>query len=381
VVSTLHPRDEKVLTAKAIAYEALAGREQSLRREGEDRFQEVDSSIGSIETLKRAGLAHISLDKFLQDAVDYLDARLTPTFEDPAALKAYIAHLKLVIRKPVSLTKQCQKWFAEMQTIGERYLKQYSLSLDTLPKMQLGLEVYRDCRLRGLSGKTDEKDGERVICVYYATKKFSFESYFAIPYILSHEFWCHGLSKRCSGQRNLAEEKLAFGCSPRDAFEEGWMDSVQHRILLAEMERILGSSRLLPHFERHCTACYTERNDRATRSGLYYGTLVADYFWNFLEQWAIELGNVDARHLFFQLSLDINALDYPAEAKGELVDVLARRLGAQDPEEELRPSVIANFDRKIAASKKQLAADLKPLISGSSIRPDNLFKVLKISVI
>jgi hypothetical protein len=159
------------------------------------------------------------------------------------------------------------------------------------------------------------------------------------------------------------------------------MDSVQHRILSAEMEGVLGSSPLQPHFERHCTACYGERNDRATRTGLYYGTLTADYFWNFLQQWSKELGNVDAKRLFFQLSLDINALNWPAETKGELVDVLARRLGVQDSEEDLRPSVISDFDHRIAARKEQLAKELKPLISEGAIHPEELFKVLKIGVI
>lgn len=80
MVNDLHPRDEKVLTAKAIAYEVLARREQSLRNEGEDRFRELEASSASIENLPSAGAAHVSLDKFLQEVVAYLDVRLTPTF-------------------------------------------------------------------------------------------------------------------------------------------------------------------------------------------------------------------------------------------------------------------------------------------------------------
>jgi hypothetical protein len=75
VVSELHPPDEKVLTAKAIAYEVLTRRELSLRNEREDRFRELESSIASIENLPSAGAAHVSLDKFLQE-VDQLRPRM-----------------------------------------------------------------------------------------------------------------------------------------------------------------------------------------------------------------------------------------------------------------------------------------------------------------
>src|SRR5713226_3987657 len=122
VVTDLHPRDEKVLTAKALAYEVLAQREQSLRKEGDDRFREVDESIGSIETLPGAAEAQVSLDKFLGEALAYLDGRLTRTFKKPGPVKAYLAQLRQTIKNPVSITTQCQRWLAALHAIGARYL-------------------------------------------------------------------------------------------------------------------------------------------------------------------------------------------------------------------------------------------------------------------
>jgi hypothetical protein len=378
VVTDLHPRDEKVLTAKALAYEVLAQREQSLRKEGDDRFREVDESIGSIETLPGAAEAQVSLNTFLGEALAYLDGRLTRTFKKAGPVKSYLAHLQQTIKNPVSITTQCQQWLAALHAIGARYLKQYSLSPAAIPKMRLGMDVDSSCCLRGLSGKTEEEDKERTIWVYYTTKEFRLESYFAIPYILSHEFWCHGLSKRCSGQKNPSEEPPVFGCSPKDAFEEGWMDFVQHQILSDEIRRIIGDGGLHPVFRRHCTGCYEERNDRAKRNDLYYGGLVAEYFLGFLGQWSEHLGGMDARHLFYQLSLDLNALGCSGEAKGELVDELAWRVGAQAPGEEMRPAVAKQYDHRIEKSKKYLASGLRSMMSDRGILPNHFLKMLKI---
>ncbi len=374
----LHPRDEKVLTAKALAYEVLAQREQSLRKEGEDRFTEVDLSVRSIENLPGAGAAHVSLDRFLDEALEYLERRLTPVFKKPAPVKAYLTQLQQTFKSPVRITTQCEQWLDALHGVGQHYLNEYSLSPSAIPKMQLRQDVDQTCRLRGLSGKTEEEDDQRTIWVYYATKEFRLESYFAIPYILSHEFWCHGLSKRCSGEKNPSDQTTVFGCSPKDAFEEGWMDYVQHEILLAEISKIVGGYRLAPVFARHCTACYEDRNDRVHRNDLYYGTLVADYFLRFLEQLSAVVRGIDARHLFYQFSLDLNALDCSSDAKGEVLDELARRLGVQASDEEIRPSVALDYDRRIAGSRKQLAAEVQSMISGGGIRPDSFFKLLKI---
>ena len=152
------------------------------------------------------------------------------------------------------------------------------------------------------------------------------------------------------------------------------MEYVQFEILKLEMLNVLRNPNKEPLFATQCNASYVSRNDPKKNSETYYGVLIANRFQSFLRQ---HCGFEKGSGIFFQFSLDLNALVCSADLKSDLTLRLGKQLGIVAPDEALPVSALREFDRRSISRLNELAAQLKGPLKGGAIRPEDLCKMLK----
>src|SRR6266403_3960230 len=372
--------DEKILTAKALAFDVFVLHERAWLADRAEAVERLEQSVDGFGSLAVASDSTERLEEFLDHGIAFLESSLGPVLgDDSPLLLVYVSHLNQSRKKWLPISVQAEQWLGRMQKLGQKYLGQCSKEKLTVPKVRLYSDMQqKSCPLHGLGGLTDEEEGERVIWIFYFPPDFCLEGYFSIPYVLSHEFWCHAWSGLApKGAKRKSKSEL-FGCSPRNIFEEGWMDYVQFKILEKEMEAILGESSRVATFQDQSEAFHQLRNSRSGYRPVRYGALAARQFHGFLEQYADQLKVSDPDALFFQVSMDLNLLPGLADAKCDLVVEVGHHLGVFAPEEKGRSFIERNWNKNVDEKRKWLAGEIGKALKDSYLSPVDLFKILKV---
>jgi hypothetical protein len=372
--------DEKILTAKALAFDVFVLHERVWLTDHAEAVERLEQFIDGFGSLAVASDSTVDLEEFLNHGIAFIETSLGPVLgDDSPLLAAYVSHLKQSRKKWCPISTQAEQWLGSMLELGRKYLDQCSRREVTVPKVRLYSDMQeKSSPLQGLGGKTDEEGGERVIWIFYFPPHFRLESYFSIPYVLSHELWCHVLSGLASGGGRTKGKSEIFGCSPRNIFEEGWMDYVQFKILEKEMETVLGESGRIAAFQDRSEAFHQLRNSRAGYRPVRYGALAARQFHGFLELYAEQLKVSDPDALFFQISIDLNLLQGLTDAKCDLVVELGRVLGVFAPEERGRASIERNWIKQIEGKRGLLANEIGKALKNGHLSPAEFFKILRI---
>jgi hypothetical protein len=375
----LHPVDEKTLTAKAMAFSVLLKHEHRWSKEEPGALLRLEESIRAAGVLQGASTASVGLPVFLKEHRDYIRSTVAPLVAKPSALlDPLLDDLDGVGRNFVPLSKQAERWLANIQTVGNEYLKRHATRKVKLPRIHLYHEANpSNCALRGLGGVTHEENGERIIWLSYDPERFGRDTYFSIPYVLSHEFWCHAISRL--PLKKGADRTSVFGADPANAFEEGWMDYIQLGIFQRELSRIVATD--LVHFDDHAESFHHERNRQPGNQFVHLGVMAAKRFEALLDQHEREWGLSDSTSTFLQASLDLNLLPDHEDAKSDLVVELAGHLGVSAPEEGTRLALARDRDRLLEAKRRALAAGIKRALSKGNLDPVDFIKLLKIKPI
>jgi len=385
----LHPFDEHVLTAKAMAFSVLEQHAQFWTDEHLPLLAELEAAIGTAELLRTAARENVALTTFLKDYVGSIDTRVRPLVKkSPELFDAYLDNLQGAQSDWSPITQQADRWFDRLKIIGADYLQRFTTEKTKMPPIRLEQKVSpQHCTLRGLGGVTDEDKSGRIITLFYDREAFGKHSFPSIPYILSHEFWCHGLSRLVAEEtrnespprvNNEEDSDMPFGTDPANGFEEGWMDFVQLKILERELHRFTDIPQFEALFHSHSTSCQSERNSQHGNAVVRHGVTVAERFYSFLEQSFDSLTVAELDAAFLGTSLDLNLLSSHLSDKPGLVIDLGYKLGVSAARERIRAGLNRDGDVALVSRRAQLRLDLAAIRTSSGFPPHALLKLLKI---
>jgi hypothetical protein len=371
------PEEDWALTAKAAAYRAFALHEVELFASGVG-----EEPAAKVETLKLIqGIHALKLETpdgeaFFGEVGDHLSSSLKRLFSpDSLALNYFLDSFRSETQKFGSIRDEINSWLTALLTVSNTYFTTADL---IRPVLKLKCEIDRDLKL-GVSGKTEPnsgnlKEADRHIVLIFNPAAFDHESYFAIPYVLSHEFWCHGLSRWVRVQGPAADGWT--GCSPLDSWEEGWMDYVQFQILKNQVTQVLPNPASLESLMvRYGNLYAVERyaGDELILRG--NGYQAADSFHRFLncreKYLGIDLTSSSADELFTLLSLDLNSIECDAKIKQSFVKWVWAFLNPSQSEHWRRS------DASLVAQRTALQQILADNINESLVKPKRL-NVLKL---
>jgi hypothetical protein len=385
--SPLHPFDEHVLTAKAMAFSVLARHAHFWTDEHRPLLVQLETAIGRAELLRSAARENVALPTFLKDYIKDIEKNFGPLVKkNPELFQRYLNELRRVQKNWPPIAQQVQKWFDNLKIIGADYLNRLSTEKPKLPPIRLEQAVSpADCTLRGLGGVTDEDKDGRFIKLFYDREAFGKESFLSIPYVLCHEFWCHGMSRlvarKTKGDPHAEEceeeDDVPFGTDPANGFEEGWMDFVQLEILGRELERFLGMPQFAALFHKHSASCQTERNEQDGNAVVLQGVMVAEWFYDFLERTFENLTARELESVFLQTSLDLNLLSHHLNDKPELVINLGYKLGVSASREYVPPAAMRDRDLAVYSRREQLRLELSAMMTPTGIPVYEFLKLLK----
>lgn len=311
--------DEKVLTAKAAAFRAVALNEKHMFTDtsGSQRSQaktEVLRTIYSLHAFDQVLNNATSSEEFLSNVRQYLSNSLTVYFERQSlSLSDFISSFDGEARRYKSIAHEVDDWLKRLMKLTREHLRRSAFSVK-IPPIRLNLTV-DDQQSKGVAGKTDHENGDRLITILFNPAKFTLESYFALPCVLSHELWCHALAC-CHDEDNFVRESKWNGCSPADSWEEGWMDHLQFQILENEMSAIAPNAAALEALFAQCSLGYlSARHADQSMISRGIGARACYAFHRFLRQYYRGL----ADDLLIQISLDINVLTCENELKQNFV--------------------------------------------------------------
>jgi hypothetical protein len=389
VPSPLHPFDEHVLTAKAMAFSVLARHSHLWIDEHLPLLADLETAIRKAESLRKVARENVALSTFLKVYVGSIEAEVGPLVKkNPQLFEGYLADLQGIQTDWPPISQQVARWFDNLRIIGADYLERSTTEKPKLPPIRLQQRVNpEDCTLRGLGAVTNEDGGGRIITLFYDREAFGKESFLSIPYMLSHEFWCHGLSrltakKMAKGERqNEDDEEISegpFGTDPANGFEEGWMDFVQLEILGKELHLFIGMPPFEALFHSHSASCQFERNAQKGNAVIRHGVTVADRFYRFLEQAFENLSVKELKSVFLQTSLDLNLLPHRLSDKPDLVINLGHQLGVSAAGERVRPAVVRDRDLAILSMHDQLRLDLSAMLTQTGFPANELLNLFKL---
>ena len=217
--------------------------------------------------------------------------------------------------------------------------------------------------------------GGRQITIYLKSDSLDFESYFKIPSLLSHEFWCHALANLANltpGQ----ERSTWRGCDPQNPWEEGWMDFVQNLILRASDFPLPPGHLpcLTPPLYRASTLNEVLRADPANGIQRAAGWNSAMFVMSFFRQYYSRFRPDD---LLIDLSLKLNAINELPEKKTRVVAFFRKYLAPPD----FGADAAVSYDRNMVGRRNELFRLLAPVLDfradGRSVSID-VAKLLKI---
>ena len=361
--SDLSPREQKILYAQSYAYLAFTSYEHdifaSVAQNAKDDLRSL--ILADILELYRwaEGDSEQSAQEFLGTVPDRLAAALEARLGGRQRVKAFHEAMLQAVNSGMDLASLVDSWFVNTVRLGEQYIRKYfSDPPIVFPKIELSIAIDLDLEYSP-AGKTESRDGDtgaRKITVLLNPSKFPIDGFFAIPSLISHEFWCHGLS-------NLGEPLK--GCDPASEFEEGWMHYIQSIIFGKELEAILGGSLCIGSFEAHGNS-FTGRLRTSTASREHGFRAAAEL------RYLLRTITSDADSALIEMSLDLNRAVQKPQFKNRFVDRIADRLqsGARD----CRPDPAR--DRALEKDRSELAEGLRACQEKGHWRVHPLFKLL-----
>lgn len=237
-----------------------------------------------------------------------------------AALHRYFDTLKALIGTYSDLPVEIAEWIERLISVGKEYTGLSSVHC-AVPRISVSHDLLPDKSVKRFEGRTESLDYQscKITCFFHL---FNFElpDYFSIPSVLSHEFWCHCLSRLLP---TTGSTEGGEGCNPIDVFEEGWMEYVAKVILDSAIDRVLNPGDDAPTFAHYCEVRTRQRLDSSPSR--LFGFRAAYALHNFLVQNCEEI-RTDPNEVFMQVSLDLNALNCSMSVKAEFVDGIAKSL-------------------------------------------------------
>ena len=363
--SDLSPRDQKILFAQAYAYVAFASFEHEI-------FASVKpQDLDGIRSLMLTDILELhrwpacnsdeSPEEFIESIPDRLSTALSARIADRHWIRGFRDAIQQSVDSGLGLIELIGMWFSNTLSLGGDYIDKYAQDPEiALPKFDLSVEI-NDGLAYSPAGKTAMSDAAsdgRKITVFLDPANFEMGAFFAIPALISHEFWCHCLS-------NLGEP--IEGCEPGAAFEEGWMHYVQSIIFGREMPAILGRALCAGQFEFYANA-YTARLSTSSASR-EHGFLAAAQFRYLLRTIA-----QDADSAIIQMSLDLNGSVHESQYKNRFVDRIADRL--QSGARACRPELAR--DQDLIGTRSQLAEQVRSCQHEKGWNIDILLKTLNL---
>jgi hypothetical protein len=351
----LSPSETKILVAKSFAFMAFEERRRDLLRDSifdEIQYcQEISSSCNVIRAKDNNEKLVDYLFWFSSTLLTSLRSKLpqlaTELTEFESTLNAYIS------------TPNLDSTFAGFLTEIRASVPDYA-ALGTIPSISLSYGIESGL-IPAMGGRTNQiRLDMRDITLVFDLNNFDPMSLFSVPWVLSHEFWCHCLADLGAQQKG--------GCDPTAAFEEGWMDCVQDTIIRVEIQNIYGNAnlvRLIDYWEKYIV----QRKGKLSGNAMW-GFEVAEHFMELLVQ---KLNDLNPISLFCQLSLDLNALQLDQDVKGSFVDEVARRLKITAPLFGGKA-----LEAVVVEQRRILAENLRLAIVGGKCDVMYLFKLLKI---
>jgi hypothetical protein len=321
----LRRTEEMALTAQAAAYRAFAQNERRLfsEQEGAESLPARSQVLNAIKALYAvSGLSGSDKEAFFEEIGDHLGSALRGFFEPgKGSLKFFLDDYQSETLKYGSIKDEVNSWLNRLRAAASQYLSP-KLTLDpSFPLIDTRLEIDESIT-RGISGKTepnisDSRVSDRTIVLSFNPSQFTQESYFAIPYVLSHEFWCHCLSR---WYRPSGEAEQWRGCDPHDPWEEGWMDFMQTHLLRSKIVNETDAGATIESlFVKSCNQYSAARYEGGAHIERGLGYRAAERFLRFLitrERLLFDdCGDTSVEDIFVKLSLDMNGLDIAPKLK------------------------------------------------------------------
>lgn len=351
----LTPRDDALLTAKAIAFRTLSSLEKLLfvSSEGSEDHPArgtVLSAVSGFTSFKELQKPLISTPEFLSSVREHLVGTIAKTCDNGRVVSDIFAHAFISeAERYISIVAEIQRWMHDLTSFAMRYFTGFEISIPTT-MLQLRIDPYLNVAIGGVTVPT--ASGREISLVINPTL-FSISDYFSLPCVLSHEFWCHALSSIVIGRATDPGEEWA-GCRPNDIWEEGWMDFVQGETLISELSTFVSDSPALQfHFSRHSKAELSTRQSPGNSILLARGAGAAEALLRVLRQYYHKTGGDD---LFLQLSVGLNALRCPEQFKVGFVEFVWQSLNPGSSSVGANPALLV-------MSRHELHEIMKPFIA------------------
>lgn len=320
---TFTPSDEKSVGFKVIACRAIT--QSAALFEDKDGGEQNDARANvikhadtlAVQAAKSSESLEATLDALVKSLSTYAFSIL-PLASDENK-QAFDEFLLSEVANHRGISVQLSLWKNRVKEIA---VSLYPLlgSLIPGPRIELIASPGQDFPVGAKTSSTPEG---RAITITIDTKKFGSENYFALPYLLSHEFWCHVLANHVPDSR--LSLKCWAGCSPNNLWEEGWMDYLQSEFLRYHLAEIVGEepSVILGSFSRACASYGNERLSQ--QNGLQKST-GADDAAMFLRFAYANYGFERAWNLFLGMSVSVSLLQCEPMVKRGIADCSRRLL-------------------------------------------------------
>jgi len=331
----VHPYDLRLLTAKAVSFRTMV------------RFEASDRTKLAPQTRKTLLLNLTNLQSFMglgsndQDLSDSLEAT-AQTLEillglsiESQQVKRFVDDFRSEARHYKSIRAELESWLDVMREYSLRYLPlASSLSLRIL----LAAPEWCDPPLEQIiSAITHAQEEGRQITLYLRSDALDLDTYFEIPGILSHEFWCHSLSSiQASGQES--EQAPWRGCDPEDSWEEGWMDFIQNTILRSPDFPTPPQYHtwLVPQLHKSCHGYEIQRADPANGHQRSRGWSAALHAQRFFHQ-CFPAYSPD--EILIEFSVKINSINSLSGSKRVVVDLFLKHLAYSEQDQSVQTSL------------------------------------------
>src|SRR5215472_316817 len=304
----LSPSETKILVAKAFAFQAFeAHRYELLRGSYFDESQYL-AEFSSSNNLNKAKLN----DEPLFDYLNWFHSvLLSSLLSKVPQLSTELGRFGTTLEHFISE----QNLGSELKRLLDKIVASVSLYVPRQAAPAISLDWSSESMLTTCVAGRTVPDGpnSRKITLIFDLSTLDPVSFHSIPWILSHEFWCHCLADLGSVTK--------VGCDPTAAYEEGWMDSVQDGLIRSQSGSLFNASSLVRIID-FWEAYIVKRRTKASANVLW-GSEVAEHFLGLLIQ---KLPDLDPISLFRQISVDLNALVLDQDVKGQVVDKIGHLL-------------------------------------------------------
>jgi hypothetical protein len=344
----LHSTDIKALTAKAVLYRTILRYEADKSHARLRDRKNLLSTLVSTTQLFPMDDNQVEIPQILELFSHTLEVLLKASIYRDLA-DDIVTAFREEAKDYGSIKEELDSWLKAMLTYSDRYLEP---SLSGQPYLLLGAPEYCKPPLSlTISGVTHSVASGRRITIFLQPRPLDSDTYFEIPGLISHEFWCHSLGNTSEMPTGAAPWN---GCDPDDSWEEGWMDFVQNMIIRAcdfpYPPRC--PPWLIPAFEQASTRYAFSRANPANGVERSRGWAAALHAQRFLRQ-----RFADGDDIFIDVSLKVNAISGISAKKRSLVELFFGYLAFPVQDQ----SVQASLDQ-LVTGRERLMDVIKPTL-------------------